>query len=666
MALTEAILPPQEAGIKDTVSHEDNYTGCMPPFSDEIDAKSASQEVSSHESSISERLRYEHSRRPTTLVGGAASDTDNGKIDPDREPGPLSPTEDERGSLHLAPSFLRSLNNTVNEWWLWELFGWLLSLLALTALIAFLAIHDNKAPPRWQPGITLNAIISVCAIVAQTAMMIPIAQGISQLKWQWFHHRQPLNTMQLFDDASRGPWGALRLLFSTRALLVYQRSTMFDLVNDRPKRLTISLRNLQSLGAVIAILALAIEPFIQQVVSYPLQRVRSGDASINSVRYYNITGEETNWGPPTYDIDLPMKAAIHQAIFAESNQMAFACSTGNCTWPNFSSLAICSHCQNIEVKISTVPGIPTVLSTSNGLKIQKNLPNGYAVLSESRLAAPDLGYTDNTISNFTILGSGEPLAYGCALFWCVQEISASVTAGKYHEDVIKTWSNASLRNSGCDKDNVSVCDMNVIGNHILSLVGNLDDITNYTTNFSVGVATQAMFEHFLGNFFTGNVSTSMAQSDLTFSSDFMAALVPSRSSSANGIGINLTNVPQLMSNISQSMTIRMRQSAGNDPNTQILGDAYRLDSFIKVRWVWLALPLTLLLLTLVFLLAAIRTSAQAKVLPWKSSSIALLFHGLSEDRRKAGRWEERRAELHEIAGEMKVQLVKTDQGWRLV
>lgn len=641
----------------------------MPPCSDDLYPKSPSQDVSPHESVMSEGMGSDPSRRPTTPVDGAASNIDREKNDMHEdcwEPSPLSPSEDERGSLHLAPSVLLSLNNTVNEWWLWELFGWLLSLLALAALIAVLAIHDKKPSPRLQHGITLNAIISVCAIVAQTTMLIPIAQGISQLKWQWFHNRHTLNTMQLFDDASRGPWGALRLLVSTRALLVYQRSTMFNLINDRPKSLTLSPRNLQSLGAVIAILALAIEPFIQQVVSYPLQRVRRGNASINSVRSYNITGEETNWGPPTYDIDLPMKAAIHQGIFPESNQMAFACSTGNCTWPTFPSLAICSHCQNIEVNVSTVPGIPTVLSTSNGLKLQKNLPNGYAVLSEGKLAAPDLGYTDNTISNLTILGSGEPLAYGCALFWCVQEISASVTAGKYHEDVIKTWSNASLRNSGCDKDDVCVCDTNVIGNHILSLVGNLDDLTYNTTNFSVGVATQATFEQFLGNFFTGSVSTSMAQSDLSFSSDFMAALVPSRSSSANGEGTTLTNVPELINNISQSMTTRMRQSARTDPNAQILGDAYELDSFVQVRWKWLALPLALLLLTLVFLLAAIRTSAQAKVLPWKSSSIALLFHGLSEDRREAGRWVERRAELHEIAGGMQVQLVRTDKGWRLM
>lgn len=144
---TYAILSPQKAGTKVIVPHGDNNTGGMPAYSDEPDAKSSCQEVSPHESVMSERLGYDPSRRPTTPVSGAASNTEKEKRDTDyygREPSPLSQTEDERGDLHLAPSFLLSLNNTVNEWWLWELFGWLLSLLALAVLIAVLAIQIER------------------------------------------------------------------------------------------------------------------------------------------------------------------------------------------------------------------------------------------------------------------------------------------------------------------------------------------------------------------------------------------------------------------------------------------------------------------------------------------------------------------------------------------
>ena len=671
MAPTYARLPPsQEAGTQATAPHDDNHKGRMSPYSDDLDAKPQSQKVLPYEPANYESSRHDATRRPTTSVGVAATNAEKGKIETDevgRKPSPLLSMEDEQVGLHPPASFLSLVNNAVNEWWLWEIFGWLLSLLALAALIAVLAIYDQKPVPRWELGITLNAIISICAIVAQTTMLIPIAQGISQLKWRWFHRRHALSTMQLFDDASRGPWGAFLLLLSTKALLVYHHSTVFKLTVDGTIMLTTSSRHLPSLGALIAILALAIEPFIQQVVSYPLRRVRAGDASVASVQSYNITGQMTDWEGPIYDIDLPMKAAINQAIFSETNQMAFGCPTGNCTWPTFPSLAICSHCQNVKVHNDAVPGRPTVFYTSNGLNVS-NAPVGDAVLSSGKLAVPDLGYTDNAISNFTVLdGIGEPSAYECALFWCVQEISASVTAGKYHEDVLTTWSNSSLQSLGCNADHVAFCHGAVSeGNEVFSLVGNLDSNSHSPTNFSLGIATQATFKQYLSSLFTGNVSTSEVAQDLSFSSDFMGALVPSRSSGATDIGVNLTNIPELMSNLSQSMTIRMRQSAVNNPEAQIAGDAYELDSFVEVRWAWLALPLALLLLTLIFLLASIRTSARAEVMPWKSSSIALLFHGLPDDRRALGSSVERRAEMNEIAKGMKVQLVKTDKGWRLM
>lgn len=41
-------------------------------------------------------------------------------------------------------------------------------------------------------------------------------EGIGQLKWQWFKTSHPLYDLQKYDEASRGPWGALKLLRSIR------------------------------------------------------------------------------------------------------------------------------------------------------------------------------------------------------------------------------------------------------------------------------------------------------------------------------------------------------------------------------------------------------------------------------------------------------------------
>jgi hypothetical protein len=59
----------------------------------------------------------------------------------------------------------------------------------------------------------LNAIISILATAAKGALLLPVAEAISQHKWLWFRRSQrKLQDIETFDNASRGPWGALTML----------------------------------------------------------------------------------------------------------------------------------------------------------------------------------------------------------------------------------------------------------------------------------------------------------------------------------------------------------------------------------------------------------------------------------------------------------------------
>jgi len=46
-----------------------------------------------------------------------------------------------------------------------------------------------------------------------------VGVAMSQSKWLWYRQGEPrrLQDLQLFDDATRGPWGSAQLLFSLRA-----------------------------------------------------------------------------------------------------------------------------------------------------------------------------------------------------------------------------------------------------------------------------------------------------------------------------------------------------------------------------------------------------------------------------------------------------------------
>lgn len=93
-------------------------------------------------------------------------------------------------------------------------FGWILLALALfIALIVVLRVYDNKGLPDWPMGLTLNTLVAFLATMCRSIIIIPIGEGLSQLKWNWFvAKKRPIKDLYIFDQASRGPWGSIRLI----------------------------------------------------------------------------------------------------------------------------------------------------------------------------------------------------------------------------------------------------------------------------------------------------------------------------------------------------------------------------------------------------------------------------------------------------------------------
>ena len=133
--------------------------------------------------------------------------------------------------------------------WRWEIASVVLSLLCVVAMLIVLKAYQQRSLSSWHfvHDITLNTLVALLSTISRTALIVSVASCLSQLKWiHLVRSPRPLQEMQIFDDASRGPWGSLELIcrmhFKTK---------------------------LATWGSLITILSLAMGPLSQQLLSYP-------------------------------------------------------------------------------------------------------------------------------------------------------------------------------------------------------------------------------------------------------------------------------------------------------------------------------------------------------------------------------------------------------------
>ncbi|MCJ1442339.1 MAG: hypothetical protein MMC23_002833 [Stictis urceolatum] len=102
-------------------------------------------------------------------------------------------------------------------------------------------------------------------------------------------------------------------------------------------------------------------------------------------------------------------------------------------------------------------------------------------------------------------------------------------------------------------------------------------------------------------------------------------------------------------------------------NSPALGVTHEMASCIHVRWVWLTLPSGLIVATIIFFACmVIQAAPEAEHSTWKSSPLALLWHGLEGPVKREGAWLDTRQAMEKRAKEVRVRLRTTDKGRRLV
>lgn len=269
-------------------------------------------------------------------------------------------------------------------------------------------------------------------------------------------------------------------------------------------------RNWAVTGALITILLLGFEPFLQSIIYYDgeMERLtnppglflsqstrldtglyaRDGASGVGIIQLPD--NETVHWGGFITELDFGMVSAIYggfynRSLSSDSATPSFLCPTGNCTWPPFASIAICSACNDVTDQLNrqVVEGddlgsvVMSTVTFSDSWLIHSlpyaNLSNIKSGRVESQDAAPFhitpdaymsavamtqpgktlsfknhstiiavagiISADDSYINGLTFWNETNVTAMECGLWFCANVYEASVSNGVLDERLAGSW-----------------------------------------------------------------------------------------------------------------------------------------------------------------------------------------------------------------------------------
>ncbi|KAL2839515.1 hypothetical protein BJY01DRAFT_250469 [Aspergillus pseudoustus] len=538
--------------------------------------------------------------------------------------------------------------------WLYEFLAILFSIACMGGVAVILIIYDGEPQPSFAYGVTLNALISLLGTVSKSSLIFVIGECMGQLKWVWFYtaeksRHQRLEHMQYFDSASRGPLGSLLIILRHRGV------------------------SFVSLGALIIIVALLFDPFMQQIIKYPLREIDTvNGTNAAAQRAYALLPETLQDSVPTI---------IYTGMWGSDFEVEPTCPSGNCTWPSFESVGMCSRCEDIttQVKFDNCNGTMDTTETGTPQPIWCDivLPQGNYI-----------GDTYRAVTNLNINSVQWSLDFPAHMVWVPDyQISAGSNetyAGIQNPLVVVAYAQLGLVHDTNETDtpafdpaaalritNVTQCAMSLctrtydiaVSDGIPTInvsaptfgkvfdnprntgyscwrPGNDSspvDITQLTnTSYAdpnefafcpTGSGDYRLFEYFEGEIRSYNRTSGSAGRWINNEEKFNQGALGNtnlrpRVPLVERIGA--AGLEFVMDNVAASFT-----KAGLVASTAtVAGTVRTAEVYVHVEWWWLILPAALVVLGTVFWLLTMAINRHQRLRLWKSSVLALLFHGL--------------------------------------
>ena len=326
------------------------------------------------------------------------------------------------------------------------------------------------------------------------------------------------------------------------------------------------------------------------------------------------------------------------------------CSTGNCTFGQYSTLALCTKCADITESIVCGDGTcekPYRLSVQNDTVSLDPVTGFLNITSDTSYPSSEtLSDIGPLIARYLGLGftrtfaqGGHPNATECALYWCVNTYNASASGSNFNEEMTESWTNLTSSRTRYGQDTriyltPDHCYIN--GSKSTSDSGNCD--------FGVDPLSQRALQNYLVNgseyantsgFLSGSVSltTGAAYNDHWLVDGLAANAIMSPYYYTDYTTEAVYELfDRCFASMANYMSKAIRKIADLGPGYSY-GTTNKYLTYFHVRWGWLAYPILVVILAFVFLVITMIKSRHTE--PWKSSVTALLFHGLTDEDKNA-------------------------------
>jgi hypothetical protein len=611
-----------------------------------------------------------------------------------------------------------SASGNILKRWLLEILSWLFSAICMAAVIGVLIYLKDDPLSKWalaeKTGLTLNAYISILSKMAGAALILPVSEALGQLKWSWFlEHSKQMWDFEIFDNASRGPWGSLLLLIRTKG------------------------RALAAIGALIMLCSLALDPFFQQVVDFPDRwTVANAITTIPRVVNYKPPYKPSYQNGYEATSEDKVVAGVIREFFYENGtqpvivgngtrpEIPLSCPTSNCTWPEYETLAVCSSCTDVTSLLDlTYTCLQTTIDWSAqylGPFGKDPLPNGTVCGHFLNVTSDDpillSGYvfneTDNEIGEALLVrnvpltdfdtreplygvgsivyphirnpildalipsvGNGTnsvynheaPVVHECLLSWCVQTIKSSYEWGRYSENITGVYLDTTTEAKIWPWKTYETPDglfMIYTQGITLEPSTSLDVRSNSSLmnpSYNVDNTSANNFLNIFDDMFPSYYTAQSADAQpllryKNYVNPYTRELAFNPWEAPNNITRHMERLATALTNLVRSSTTKI----------MIHGEAYNKESYVSVRWEWLTLPLGLLCISLIFLAATVTKSAteRDRVGVWKTSAYATLLYGLPDEMQKKITRSSSTGTPRSKAKELKVKL-QPNGGWRV-